>query len=192
SSVPPCLGRPTLQVKRRRAALIRPTAARVTQTMMEKRALQISIVIAALLPVVAGLWGIMQDAPDGAWTGNHRRYLSGLLLAIGLGYWSAIPEIETMATRLRLLTALVAVGGLARLLGLALGDALTLPVASALIMELLVAPLLCLWQVRITSRSRPVSPGPPTKSTPHLRHTLTRHPLGTLCVSRSATGSFVP
>ena len=158
--------------------------------MTEKRALQISIAIAALLPVVAGLWGIIQDAPDGAWTGNHHRYLSGLLLAIGLGYWSAVSEIETMAPRLRLLTVLVAVGGLARLLGLALGDALTLPVAAALTMELLVAPLLCRWQMRITSRPRPDHRA--AKLKPHLRHTHTLHPLGTLRVSRSATGSFVP
>ena len=150
--------------------------------MMEKRALQMSIVIAALLPVVTGLWGIMHGATGDRWADNHHSYLSGLLLAIGLGYWSAVPDIETMAMRLRLLTAPVAVGGLA------LGDALTLPVASALIMELLVAPLLCLWQVRITSRSRPVSPGPPTELTPGLRHTLTRHPLGTWCVSRIQRG----
>jgi len=135
--------------------------------MLERRALQISIAIAALLPVGAGLWGIAQSASPGMWDDNHHRYLSGLLLAIGLGYWSAVPMIEKMATRLRLLTALVAIGGLARLSGLVLGDMPTLPVASALAMELLAAPLLCLWQARITSRQH--SPGT-ARLAPQLRH----------------------
>ena len=137
--------------------------------MLERRALQVSIAVAALLPVVAGLWGVPQPTSDGAWAGNHHRYLSGLLLAIGLGYWSAVPEIETMGARMRLLTSLVVMGGLARLSGLLLGDAPTLPVAAALAMELLIAPLLCLWQMRIISRSRPVLPGI-ARLEPHLRH----------------------
>lgn len=136
---------------------------------MKRRALQISVAIAALLPVVAGLCAVTQAGSDGAWAGNHHRYLSGLLLAIGLGYWSTVPEIETMGARMRLLTALVVVGGLARLVGLVLGDAPTLPVAAALAMELLVAPLLCLWQMRITSRSQPGLQGI-ARLKPHLRH----------------------
>ena len=131
----------------------------VAEAMLEKRTLQVSIAVAALLPVVAGLWGVTQPASDGAWAGNHHRYLSGLLLAIGLGYWSAVPEIETMGARMRVLTALVAVGGLARLGGLVLGDVPTLPVAAALVMELFVTPLLCLWQMRMISQSSRALPG---------------------------------
>ena len=147
--------------------MIRRAEVRVAERMLERRALQISIAIAALLPVGAGLWGITQSASPGVWDDNHHRYLSGLLLAIGLGYWSAVPMIEKMATRLRLLTALVAIGGLARLSGLVLGDMPTLPVASALAMELLAAPLLCLWQSRMTSRQH--SPGI-ARLEPQLRH----------------------
>ncbi len=120
---------------------------------MKRRALQVSISVAALLPVVAGMWGVIQPASDGAWASNHHRYLSGLLLAIGLGYWSAVPEIETMGARMKLLTTLVVVGGLARLCGLVLGDTPTPPVAAALAMELFVAPLLCLFQMRIIPQS---------------------------------------
>jgi hypothetical protein len=149
--------------------LIRSLLICVAETMVKRRALQVSIAIAALLPVVAGLWGVTQPASDGAWAGNHHRYLSGLRLAVGLGYWSTVPEIETMGARMRLLTAVVMVGGLARLVGLVLGDAPTLPVAAALAMELLVAPLLCLLQICITSRSQSDLPGV-ARLKPHLRH----------------------
>jgi hypothetical protein len=135
--------------------------------MPQKRALQLSIAITALLPVVAGAWGI--GASGDGWASNHHRYLSGLLLAIGLSYWSVLPRIETMGPRIRVLTALVVIGGMARLAGLALGDVPTTEVAVALTMELVVTPLLCLWQMRVFS---------PTKSRstviahlePHLRH----------------------
>ena len=81
-----------------------------------------------------------------AWSADHYRYLSGLLLAIGLGFWSTIPNIERHAPRFRLLTGLVVIGGLCRLLGVALGDPLTPAVAAALAMELVATPLLCFWQ----------------------------------------------
>ena len=135
--------------------------------MRERHALQLSI--AASLPVVSGLLGIVHGASTGTWTDNHHRYLSGLLLAIGLGYWSTVPGIEAMGARLRFLTALVVIGGLARLAGVTLGDAATPSVIAALVMELLVAPLLCLWQARIVSRSRRYFPGI-ARLEPHLGH----------------------
>jgi hypothetical protein len=77
---------------------------------------------------------------------NHARYLSGLLLAIGLASWTTIPDIGRKAERLRLLAALVVIGGLCRLLGVAMGDVPSWPVVGALGMELIATPLLCLWQ----------------------------------------------
>jgi hypothetical protein len=121
--------------------------------------------------VVSGSWGITHAPPGDGWAENHHRYLSGLLLGIGLGYWSTVPRIEATTRRLGLLTALVAVGGAARLLGLGLGDAPTPPVMAALAMELGVAPLLCLWQSCVIARSRPGSAGIAGKTT-HSRHTV--------------------
>lgn len=51
--------------------------------------------MAAIVPVVAGLWGVVHPLADSlGWGPSHGRYLSGLRLAIGLGFWSAIPDIE--------------------------------------------------------------------------------------------------
>jgi hypothetical protein len=137
--------------------------------MEQRRALQVSIAIAALLPVIAGLWGIARGLSGDGWMDNHHRYLSGLLLAIGFGYWSTVPRIERMGTRLRLLAALVAIGGGARLVGLAMGDVPTAEIGMALAMELGVAPLLCLWQTRVIATQPPVSLAIANVE-PHLRH----------------------
>jgi hypothetical protein len=118
-----------------------------------KRALQGVVAVAALVPVTAGILGIF--AP--AWldlTGSpqsltHIAYLSGLLLAIGLGFWSTVPAIETKGARFSLLTALVVLGGLARLAAALKLGIWSLGVTAPLIMELGVTPALWLWQKRL-------------------------------------------
>lgn len=118
-----------------------------------KRLLQVTVAIAALVPILGGGFEVVHGlaGPDG-WSINHDRYLSGLLMAIGLGFWTTVADIEHKTARFRLLTALVFIGGLSRLLGVALGDHLSAMVAAALVMELGVTPLLCFWQSRCSGR----------------------------------------
>lgn len=112
-------------------------------------ALQLAVLAAAAVPVAAGAWGVISAlGASRSGLASHERYLSGLLLAIGLAFWSTLPAIERKTERFRLLAALVVVGGLCRLAGVTTGDALTAPTAAALVMELAVTPLLCLWQSR--------------------------------------------
>ena len=80
---------------------------------------------------------------------SHVRYLSGLLLAIGLTFWSSIPRIEDRTTLVRLLTAMVVLGGLARAIGFSVSGWPGTGMAFGLAMELVVTPLLCLWQGRV-------------------------------------------
>ena len=115
-----------------------------------KPVLQAAVALAAMLPVVASAWDVMHGLNSAdAWAINHERYLSGLLLAIGLGFWSTIPYIEEKAARFRLLTSIVVIGGLCRLLGVMLGDPVSPAVLVALVMELGVTPALCFWQSRL-------------------------------------------
>ena len=115
------------------------------------RTLQICVALAGAVAVCAGAWGVVTHLGGHGSSGlaSHERYLSGLLLAIGLAFWSTLRDIEDKTGRFRLLTALVVVGGLSRLIGVAMGDTPSWPIAAALAMELVVAPVLCLWQGRV-------------------------------------------
>ncbi|KMO38694.1 DUF4345 domain-containing protein [Methylobacterium aquaticum] len=125
----------------------------------ERRALQRVVAVAGLVPVLGGLWGVLfgqAGLGSGAFdvsTDSHFRYLSGLLLGIGLLFWSTIPGIETKGSLFRFLTMVVVLGGLARLLGLWLTGVPSLTMLAALGMELVVTPLLCLWQIRVANRA---------------------------------------
>jgi hypothetical protein len=115
-----------------------------------KPALQAAVALAATLPIVASAFDVLHGLHNAdAWAVNHERYLSGLLFAIGLGFWSTIPDIAAKTARFRLLTFVVVIGGLCRLLGVMLGDPASPAVLIALVMELGVTPALCFWQSRL-------------------------------------------
>ena len=84
---------------------------------------------------------------------THLSYLSGLLLGIGLAFWSLIPAIERQSRAFTLLTLIVLTGGLARLLLAIRLGAWNMTVELPLVMELAVTPLLCLWQRRVARSS---------------------------------------
>lgn len=80
---------------------------------------------------------------------SHFRYLSGLLLGVGLAFAASIPTIERRSELFAALTVAVVTGGLARLFGLFGAADPTAAHQMALIMELIVVPLLFAWQRRI-------------------------------------------
>jgi len=100
------------------------------------------VLLAAAVPVAAGLSGIVLgptsvDLPAiSPSQDSHARYLSGLLLGIGLAFWSTVPSIERQGARFRLLAAMVVLAGLG--------------------LELAVVPLLALWQSRVAARAEAV------------------------------------
>jgi Domain of unknown function (DUF4345) len=125
--------------------------------MTERRALQIVVAVASLIPISAGAAGVLfgpaMVAIDGAPTSadSHFRYLSGLLLGIGIGFATTIPRIESHTARFRTLATIVVIGGLARLLSLWTRGVPDKPMLAALVMELGVTPGLALWQARVAS-----------------------------------------
>ncbi len=121
---------------------------------LELRLAQVAIALAGCVPVLAGGAGVllgptMTGADWNAASDSHFRYLSGLLLGIGLAFWTCIPSLPHQTRRFRLLSAIVILGGLARLLAFPLHGWPGTPMAAALAMELAVVPLLCLWQTKL-------------------------------------------
>jgi hypothetical protein len=121
-----------------------------------KRLLQICVAIGGLVPVSAGMAGIIMGPSmiTGAVAplplDSHYRYLSGLLLGIGFGFWSCIPKIEHRTERVQLLAAIVVIGGLGRVTSLWAAGVPDVPMQLALVMELVITPLLALWQYTIS------------------------------------------
>jgi uncharacterized membrane protein YfcA len=125
----------------------------------ERRLLQAAVALGCVVPLLAGgsgmidgpsfLSGVGDEVP--ADLDSHFRYLSGLLLAIGLAFASCIPAIERKTARFRLLAALVFVGGLGRALGLASSGVPGAGHVFGLAMELGTVPLLVLWQARVAA-----------------------------------------
>ena len=126
--------------------------------MLERRLLQIVVAAAGLVPVAAGALGTLRPELLLAGHGHaltHGAYLSGLLLGIGLAFWSLIPTIEHQARIFGILTGLVVVGGLARAFTAFRLGAWGLSVELPLVMELAVTPALWLWQRRIAQKFVP-------------------------------------
>jgi hypothetical protein len=131
----------------------------------ERALLQTVVAIASLVPILAGLDGVLRGA---AMTGlhgpspdldSHFRYLSGIFLMLGMAFAATVPAIERQGPRFRLLGAMVVMGGLARLLSWLMVGEPSLPHRLGLVMELVVVPLLMLWQARVaraaTAKERP-------------------------------------
>ena len=135
-----------------------------------RRVLQAAVAIGGLVPFAAGISGIllgtgMADGGGSIDLDSHLRYLSGLLFAIGLSFWSCIPRIEQHRDRFLLLTLIVFAGGLSRLYGILHHAVPSGAMLGGLAMELVVTPGLCLWQRRLSGVRR-TRPGKPDQANP--------------------------
>ncbi len=126
----------------------------------ERPLLQGAIIVGCAVPLLAGGAGmamgaeLLTPAPPPPGLDSHFRYLSGLLLGIGIGFLTCVPRIEAQGPRIRLLAACVVIGGLARAFSLLEDGWPGLGHQIALAMELGVVPVLVLWQRRLAIRWR--------------------------------------
>jgi hypothetical protein len=121
---------------------------------MERKLLQIALALAGLLTGAFGLAGILfgasfTDFSDNVVVDSYIRFLKGMLLAIGLIYWSSIPQIERHSERISLVTFIVVLGAVARLIAVIGHGVPTIGIAVGLAGALIAAPLLWLWQRRV-------------------------------------------
>ena len=132
----------------------------------ERRLLQAAVAAACLVPLAVGALGVLRgpemlrgvEAPVAADLDSHFRYLSGLLLGIGLAFAACIPRIERVGPVFRLLGLVVILGGFARLASLLAAGMPGAGHAAGLIMELVVVPALLVWQARVARTCEPPRP----------------------------------
>jgi Domain of unknown function (DUF4345) len=122
----------------------------------EHRLFQLLVFIGALVPISAGAAGVIQGSEmihgplqSNADLDSHFRYLSGLLLGIGIAYVTCIPNIERKRGIFAYLSLIVILGGCARLVAVVQDGLPTAPHRFAFVMELVVVPLLLLWSRRL-------------------------------------------
>jgi hypothetical protein len=126
----------------------------------EKRLLQAATVLASVVPLSMGVWSVLRSAavlkgvepPLAIDLDSHFRYLSGLLLGIGLVFLACLRNIERHRPVFLALGFVILVGGLSRLLSVI---ELGWPTAGhrfGLVMELIVVPAIVLWQSRVARR----------------------------------------
>jgi hypothetical protein len=126
---------------------------------VEKRLLQVVVAVACIVPIGVGGAAVIRGAASFLHGGatnadleSHFRYLSGILLAIGIGFLSCIPQIEAKGERFDVLCLLVVIGGLARLVAMLVVGVPSQGHLYGLGMELVVVPLLLLWRMRVERR----------------------------------------
>ena len=88
---------------------------------MERKLLQIAVAFAGLVGVGFGLAGVVfgtafTDIFDDGAIDSSVRFFKGMLLAIGLIYWSCIPDIERRGERMSLVTFILVCGAASRLM----------------------------------------------------------------------------
>jgi hypothetical protein len=118
---------------------------------MERKLLQAAVAIAGLAGVFLGLTGVLfgtlyADLSGDVVLDSYVRFGKGVLLAIGLVYWSCIPQVEQRADRISLVTFILVVGSLSRLFSVAGHGVPTLGIVLNLTAGLILVPMLWLWQ----------------------------------------------
>jgi hypothetical protein len=125
----------------------------------EKRLLQLVLLVVSLIPLSAGFMGVWKGpaffdiagAPTSA--DSHMRYLSGLLLGIGLLVWWIVPRVEQRNGVFATITAIVFVGGLSRLWSRVEVGQPDATMSAALFIELALTPALYFWHLRIVRKA---------------------------------------
>ena len=123
---------------------------------MERMLLQMAVAVAGFAGVILGLTGVLfgtlyADLSGDVVLDSYVRFGKGVLLAIGLIYWSCIPKVEQRADRISLVTFILVFGTVSRLLSVVGHGVPTLGIVLNLIAGLVLVPLLWLWQQHVAA-----------------------------------------
>lgn len=131
---------------------------------MSRRPLQIVSALLGVIPVVTGVLTMMGLAdpiyaaaglPVHALLDSNLRFLGGLWLVLGLAMFWVIPRIERETALFRVLWLMISVGGVGRLLSMALVGAPPWPFIGFTLLEIVGAPFFIAWQARLAHGAAP-------------------------------------
>jgi hypothetical protein len=126
---------------------------------MQRILLQLTVAIAGLIGVSFGLAGVVfgiafTDMFDDGTVDSSVRFYKGMLLAVGLIYWSCIRDIERCGERMSLVTFILVCGAASRLMAVIGHGVANLGMVLSLIAGLVLVPLLWLWQRHVAQAAQ--------------------------------------
>jgi hypothetical protein len=125
---------------------------------MNRTTLQIVSAVLALVPVVTGLAGLRGindpvyapvSSPHAVLLDSNLRFFSGLWLGLGIAYLWLIPSIERQTILFRTIWGAIFVGGIGRVLSMALAGTPPAPFVFFTLLEMVGAPLFIYWQHQV-------------------------------------------
>jgi len=125
---------------------------------MSRRALQVTTALLGAVPVITGVVGMMGlsdplyaglNLPTDATLDSNMRFFGGVWLGLGLCVWWLVPRIATQTALFRAAWLMIAVGGVGRLLSIALVGLPLTPFIAFTALEIVGAPLFIWWQHRV-------------------------------------------
>jgi hypothetical protein len=132
-----------------------------------RRVLLFTVATLGVIPVLTGLAGVVgglqfspDDTSDTPYFDSEYRFISVWWVAAGVLLWWSLREPQHRATVTRSLLAVMVLGGLARLLGVALVGLPPAPFQVSMAVELLLIPALLVWHWRVFPAPSTTTPGP--------------------------------
>jgi len=125
---------------------------------MSRRALQVTTALLGAVPVITGVVGMMGlgdplyaglNLPRDATLDSNMRFFGGVWLGLGLCVWWLVPRIATQTALFRAAWLMIALGGVGRLLSMALVGLPLTPFVAFTALEMIGAPLFIWWQHRV-------------------------------------------
>lgn len=125
---------------------------------LSRTALQVVTGVLGIVPVVTGLIGLrgLHDpvyapvsTPHAILLDTNLRFFSGVWLGLGLAILWLIPSIERQTTLFRAIWGAIFVGGIGRVLSIALAGTPPAPFVFFTLLEIAGAPLFIYWQHRV-------------------------------------------
>ncbi len=126
--------------------------------MTSLRLLQSCLAALSIIPIVTGAPSLLRGLPRSlsrepgfAHLDSEHRFRAAVWTSFAVGAWLLIPSIQSQALMLRFLMGAIFFGGLARLWSLWRGRYAFAPwLVGPLFAELVAAPLIVVWQARLT------------------------------------------